>query len=74
VTQSDIFGTFAPIIIAEQDHTCMEFVPPCFSIVLHWGDMKLAKSAYNARAETVDTNPSFRSAWKHKQFCIVSAE
>jgi putative SOS response-associated peptidase YedK len=67
-------GSFAPIIIAEHDHTGMEVVSACFGIVPHWGDIKLAKSTYNARAETVDTKPSFRNAWKQKQFCIVPAE
>ncbi|MFZ6748469.1 SOS response-associated peptidase [Undibacterium sp. Ren11W] len=67
-------GAFAPIIIAERAHTGMEVVPACFGIVPHWADMKLAKSTYNARAETVDSKPSFRYAWKQKQFCIVPAE
>ncbi|MCX7219527.1 MAG: SOS response-associated peptidase family protein [Burkholderiales bacterium] len=67
-------GAFAPIIIAEREHAGMEVVPACFGIVPHWADMKLAKSTYNARAETVDSKPSFRHAWKQKQFCIVPAE
>ncbi|WP_369812283.1 SOS response-associated peptidase family protein [Janthinobacterium sp. SUN206] len=35
--------------------------------------MKLARQTYNSRTETVASKPSFRSAWKCKQFCIIPA-
>lgn len=46
--------------------------PPC-SVGPHWADHKLARQTYNARTETVASNPSFRSAWKRKQLCIIPA-
>ena len=42
-----------------------------FGMVPHWADHKLARQTYNARTETVASKPSFRSAWKRKQFCII---
>lgn len=44
-----------------------------FGLVPHWAKepKKLARSTYNARTETVAEKPSFRSAWKRHQFCIV---
>lgn len=67
-------GSFAPIIRHGQAGGGMEAVSACFGLVPNWADMKLAKHTYNARAETVASKPSFRNAWKHKQFCIVPAE
>src|SRR5689334_16882220 len=42
-----------------------------FGMVPHWADTKLARQTYNARTETVASKPSFRNAWKHRQFCII---
>ncbi|WP_019139843.1 SOS response-associated peptidase [Noviherbaspirillum massiliense] len=42
-----------------------------FGMVPHWADLKLARQTYNARTETIATKPSFRSAYKHGQFCII---
>jgi len=44
-----------------------------FGMVPHWADLKLARQTYNARSETVAAKPSFRNAWKRRQFCIVPA-
>lgn len=51
----------------------LEIAPAMFGLVPHWADLKLARQTYNARTETVASKPSFRSAWKHKQFCIIPA-
>jgi len=42
-----------------------------FGMVPHWADIKLARQTYNARTETVASKPSFRHAYRHRQFCIV---
>lgn len=42
-----------------------------FGMVPHWADTKLARQTYNARTETVATKPSFRNAYKHRQFCLI---
>ena len=71
-------GYLAPLIRLAQDdpdtpdallcnHACFGMVPP-------WADLKLAKSTYNARSETVATKPSFRHAWKRRQFCVIPTE
>jgi putative SOS response-associated peptidase YedK len=44
-----------------------------FGMVPHWADQKLARQTYNARTETVATKPSFRNAFKRRQFCIIPA-
>ncbi len=51
----------------------MEIAPAMFGMAPHWADVKLARQTYNARTETVGSKPSFRSAWKRKQFCIIPA-
>lgn len=45
-----------------------------FGLVPAWADLKLARSTYNARIETVATKPSFRAAWKRRQFCVIPLE
>ena len=45
-----------------------------FGLVPAWANVKLARSTYNARIETVSTKPSFRAAWKRRQFCAVPFE
>lgn len=45
-----------------------------FGLVPAWADVKLARSTYNARTETVATKPSFRTAWKRRQFCAIPLE
>lgn len=44
-----------------------------FGIVPHRAEPKLARQTYNARTETVATKPSFRNAYKRRQFCILPA-
>lgn len=44
-----------------------------FGMVPRWADTKLARHTYNARSETVASKPSFRSAYKRGQFCIIPA-
>jgi putative SOS response-associated peptidase YedK len=58
-----------------------EAVPECealnglFGLVPHWAtDLKITRSTYNARSETVADKPSFRDAWKRGQHCIIPAE
>jgi len=51
------------------------WVPARFGLIPAWArDTKIARSTYNARAETVDEKPSFRQAWQRGQLCIIPAE
>ena len=34
-------------------------------------DLCFARHTYNARSETVASKPSYRSAWRKGQFCLV---
>jgi putative SOS response-associated peptidase YedK len=52
------------------DRTCALAM---FGMVPHWAEEKLSRQTYNARTETVATKPSFRNAFKRRQFCIVPA-
>ncbi len=46
-----------------------------FGLIPHWAtDLKIGRSTYNARSETVATKPSFRDAWKNGQHCIIPAD
>jgi putative SOS response-associated peptidase YedK len=45
-----------------------------FGMIPNWADDKLARSTYNARAETVHQKPTFRNAWRKRQFCIIPAD
>jgi putative SOS response-associated peptidase YedK len=67
-------GSSAPIIRlpdAASPPGEMEAVNACFGMLPYWADMKLARSTYNARSETVASKPSFRQAWRLGQFCVI---
>ena len=67
-------GYIAPIIRGSHEVLGeLEIAPAMFGMVPHWADLKLARQTYNARTETVASKPSFRNAWKRKQFCIIPA-
>jgi putative SOS response-associated peptidase YedK len=67
-------GYMAPILRGSHEAPGeIEVAPAMFGMVPHWADHKLARQTYNARTETVASKPSFRSAWKRKQFCIIPA-
>lgn len=67
-------GYMAPIVRRVRGTDAdVECVLACFGMVPHWADLKLARSTYNARSETVAQKPSFREAWKRRQFCIIPA-
>jgi len=62
-------GYMAPVLRGSHEASGeMEVAAAMFGIVPHWADHKLARQTYNARAETVASKPSFRSAWKRKHF------
>lgn len=67
-------GYMAPILRGSHEEPCeLEISPAMFGMVPHWAGHKLARQTYNARSETVATKPSFRNAWKRRQFCIIPA-
>jgi putative SOS response-associated peptidase YedK len=65
-------GGVAPMLANELPD---EWLPAMFGMVPHWGDpARLSRMTYNARSETVADKPSFRSAWKHRQFALIPVE
>jgi len=44
-----------------------------FGMVPHWAKLDLARQTYNARTETIASKPSFRNAYKKRQFCVIPA-
>jgi putative SOS response-associated peptidase YedK len=46
-----------------------------WGLIPFWAkDAKIARSTFNARAESVDTTPAFRDAWKAGRRCLVVAD
>ena len=43
-----------------------------FGLVPSWSkDVAIGRRTYNARTETVAEKPSYRTAWRQRQFCLV---
>lgn len=56
------------------DEAPFEILMGSFGLIPGWSkDTKIARHTYNARSETVAEKPSFRSAWKYAQHCIIPA-
>ena len=69
-------GYQAPIIRLahedEQKSKRKECIAATFGLIPPWSkDGKNYRSAYNARTETVFEKPTFRNAWRKRQYCIV---
>ncbi|WP_329046078.1 SOS response-associated peptidase [Pseudomonas aeruginosa] len=80
--QSDIFpGYQAPFLRAAAPEAGEDGEPlgwealfGVFGLLPPWSkDVKLARSTFNARSETIAVKPSFRSAWRRAQHCIIPA-
>ncbi len=68
-------GYHAPIVrLADDGSGELECVSACFGMVPAWAELTLSRHTYNARSETVAGKPSFRHAWRKRQWCIVPAE
>ena len=61
-------------VVAVRDAEQREFFRPKWGLIPSWAkDAKIGSSCFNARVETVDTKPAFRSAFK-KRRCLVVAD
>ncbi|WP_424196611.1 SOS response-associated peptidase (plasmid) [Ampullimonas aquatilis] len=67
-------GYQAPMIVLDESaQTRVELA--VFGLIPHWAkDRSFAKRTYNARSETVAEKPSYRQAWKRRQFCLIPME
>lgn len=71
----EIFPTYsAPFIYLKDGKPHCELAQ--FGLVPHWAinKPKFGLHTYNARSETVAEKPSFRSAWKARQFGLILME
>ncbi len=50
------------------------WLPGTFGLMPHWAPPTHYRKTYNARSETVATLPSFRTAWKRRQFCVIPVD
>ncbi|MDD5493564.1 MAG: SOS response-associated peptidase family protein [Dehalococcoidia bacterium] len=64
-------GYQAPFIWREGEHLRCELAQ--FGLVPCWAvdDKAFGRRTYNARSETVADKPSYRHAWKHRQFGVA---
>ena len=61
-------------VVAIRDADQREFFMPKWGLIPSWSkDAKIGSSCINARSESVDTKPAFRSAFK-KRRCLVMAD
>jgi len=66
-------GHVAPMIVGAGAERRAELA--VFGLIPPWSrDGKNFRQCYNARAETVAEKPSFRHAWKARQWCVVPAD
>ncbi len=66
-------GHVAPVIVGAGPDRRAQFA--VFGLIPPWSrDGKNFRQCYNARSETVAEKPSFRHAWKARQWCVVPAE
>lgn len=51
------------------------WLPGMFGLVPYWGDpTKLFRMTFNARTETVAEKPSYRNAWRKRQFALIPVD
>ena len=63
-----------PILMLREKMMQREFVYARWGLVPHWAkEIKTGYSMINARAETVDQRPAFRSAF-HRRRCLIPAD
>jgi len=71
-------GHVAPILVADAHHTGAagrRAELAVFGMIPPWSrDGANYRHTYNARTETVAEKPSFRHAWRARQWCVVPAD
>lgn len=68
-------GYAAPIIRATENNSALHVDLAAFGLIPSWSkDRLIGRRTYNARSETVAEKPSYRTAWRKRQFCLVPME
>ncbi len=65
-------GFAAPIVVKSQQSGRVACGLARFGLIPAWAqDSKIARHTYNARSETAAEKPSFKTAWRQRQFGLV---
>ena len=68
-------GFASPIVVQSHQTQRVAVGLTKFGLIPAWAkDNKIARHTYNARSETASQKPSFRSAWRNRQFGLVLCE
>ena len=68
-------GFASPIVVQSHQTQRVAVGLAKFGLIPAWAkDNKIARHTYNARSETASQKPSFRSAWRNRQFGLVLCE
>ena len=68
-------GFLAPVVMKSQQSGRVACGLARFGLIPAWAkDDKISRHTYNARSETVAERPSYRTAWRKRQFCLVLAD
>lgn len=73
-TPRDVWSLYDGIPIVRRDPSSNKRVveSAMFGLIPPWtDDRKYGRRTYNARSETVGEKPSFKAAWRARQFCLV---
>ncbi len=62
-----------PVVVSKQGQRTLTMMR--WGLVPFWAkDIKIGSSTFNARADSIDTRPAFRAAWKERRRCLVVAD
>ena len=65
-------GFAAPLVVKSHQTNRVACGLARFGLIPSWAkDDKISRHTYNARSETAAEKPSYRSAWKHRQYGLV---
>jgi putative SOS response-associated peptidase YedK len=65
-------GFVAPVVVKSHQSQRVACGLARFGLIPSWAkDIKIARHTYNARSETAAAKPSFRAAWRHRQYGLV---
>ena len=65
-------GYAAPLVVKSHQTGRVACGSARFGLIPSWAkDVKISRHTYNARSETVAEKPSYRTAWRQRQFGLV---
>lgn len=68
-------GFMGPVVVKSHQTSRVACGLARFGLIPSWAkDDKISRHTYNARSETAAEKPSYRTAWRKRQFCLVLAD